>query len=554
MTAPSLLERAKTGDAQAIAALIHNALRSKRITVQGERQDYCLILRLRGQTLPAQAATVACIRRGLEQLQIASIGVVKIYGESTDYPAASWSEEVSLLGALADSGSSSGAIAASTASLPAVFSVSQVEPANHSVEAAYQQLELSSGASLDQVTAAYFQRKAALRSQGHRHDIESLHTAYQILKDHLQRQLAQLPETQTEIAAAEESAVNHISEQLQQQGFPAQVAVRTNQLYICLPAARVPAPDRATALVYTCLDRQDLVSLGLAELATVVICGLSIDQKVIWQRTTPMPRQGRSADDTDLFSFNNRHSITFLFPGLLVAGMLMNAMPLVSFLLRGIRIWFHEFGHATVAWMAGRRAIPLPIGWTNVDPERSLLVYGGVLGLLGLMFWAGRREQRRWPMVLAIGLMVIQFWMTWILSAGTFDMLLAFGGIGGEFYLCTLLMVSFYFPLPNYWRWDAYRYPVVLGAAFTFWGQFWLWKQVARGRASIPWGSLWGGENTGDMNILSNVYHWSPQRIIDTYNAIGNLCLLALLGVYCYFCLKQNRHYWFALYQRWLAR
>jgi hypothetical protein len=221
--------------------------------------------------------------------------------------------------------------------------------------------------------------------------------------------------------------------------------------------------------------------------------------------------------------------------------------------LRGIKIWFHEFGHATIAWLAGRRAIPLPFGWTNVDPERSLFVYLGLLLLFGLMFWVGRREQKRWTMLLAGILIVLQFWFTWLLPISRFETLLSFGGIGGELYLCTLLIVSFYFPLPAYWRWDFYRYPVVLGAAFTFWGQFWLWQQINRGIEEIPWGSMWGGPSDGDMNNLSNA-GWSDQQIIGTYTTLSHVCLIALLGIYLYYGIQQNRHYLFALSQRWLAR
>jgi hypothetical protein len=206
-----------------------------------------------------------------------------------------------------------------------------------------------------------------------------------------------------------------------------------------------------------------------------------------------------------------------------------------------------------VAWLAGRRAIPLPIGWANIGEHRSLFVYLGLLILFSLLFWTGRREGHRWPMVLAVVLVVIQFWFTWLMPIQQYETLLSFGGIGGEFYLCTLLMVSFFFPMPAYWRWDFYRYPVVLGAAFTFWGQFWLWRQINRGVASIPWGSMWGGEAYGDMNNLRYA-GWSDQQIIGTYTTLGNVCLLALVTVYLYVAIRQNRHYLFALTQRWLAR
>ncbi len=38
------------------------------------------------------------------------------------------------------------------------------------------------------------------------------------------------------------------------------------------------------------------------------------------------------------------------------------------FFLKGFHVWMHEFGHATAAWLTGRRALPLPIG---VDEHRA---------------------------------------------------------------------------------------------------------------------------------------------------------------------------------------
>jgi hypothetical protein len=327
---------------------------------------------------------------------------------------------------------------------------------------------------------------------------------------------------------------------LKQRGLPAQVVLQGSQLHIRWPAVRVTNPKQAAAQVYTLLVQQDLNALGLDEIETLVVSGLNSRRQVVWRQTLPLPHPVSVVEDSDLMSFNNRFSNGLIFPALMGLGMIMNAIPLVNALLQGIKIWIHEFGHATIAWLAGRQAIPLPIGWTSVNPQRSLFVYLAVLTLLGLLFWAGRREQKRWPMALAIGLAVIQFGLTWLISPATFDMLLAFGGIGGELYLSALLIVGFYFPLPDYWRWDFYRFPVVLGAAFTFWGQFGLWQQIRRGGASIPFGSLWGDPAHGDMNILADRHGWTPGDIISTYSGIANLSMLVILGVYGYALFKQR--------------
>ncbi|MEM9135944.1 MAG: M50 family metallopeptidase, partial [Cyanobacteria bacterium P01_F01_bin.42] len=293
----------------------------------------------------------------------------------------------------------------------------------------------------------------------------------------------------------------------------------------------------------------------LEHITSVQISVHRTSPRPIWSQTIPMPGAKATFADHDVTSFQSRLVQMFGFPGLLAIAILMNGMPPIKFLLRGVTIWFHEFGHATVAWLAGRKAIPLPFGWTNVDPARSLFVYVGILILFGLLGWAGYRERRWWPVVLAITLAIVQFVMTWIMPTQTFEMLLSFGGIGGEFYLCTLLIVSFFFPLPDYFRWELYRYPVVIGAAFTFWGNFSLWHQIERGRQAIPWGSLWGGPSHegGDMNQLSLVYNWSDRQIIDTYNALGAICLSLIVGVYLYFMWKNQRSHLMLFWHQCLA-
>ena len=55
------------------------------------------------------------------------------------------------------------------------------------------------------------------------------------------------------------------------------------------------------------------------------------------------------------------------------------------------------------------------------------------------------------------------------------------------------------------------------------------------------------------MNNLRSA-GWSDQQIIHTYTALGNVCLLVLISVYLYVAIRQNRHYLYALTQRWWAR
>ncbi|MGB3310390.1 MAG: hypothetical protein WBG32_23515 [Nodosilinea sp.] len=504
---PSLLEQAKDGDATAIASLLTHALKPKSITVRGDRQSYCLQLWFTGNPAPPQAATVAYAHRAIAKLEVASIGILQVYGEQAESQLPVWTEEIALLSApLSEPPEPLPAPLATSLvksdpsflhdpefsqpqpdqnQSPQVFpSLALDESAPVALARAYQELGLELGNSLAQVEAVYFKRRAELLRKGDRAALEPLKWAFTTLKTDLEQR-----------ATVEDASFS-------------------------------PTLQETTTVSRPSLVRRSLHS--------------------------PRPGQPDADDDTDLLSFQNRYSNGLIFPALLLLGMLMNAMPIVNALLWGIKIWIHEFGHATVAWLAGRRAIPLPIGWTNVDPRRSLFVYLSILVLLGLLYWAGRREDKRWPVVLAIALAIVQFFMTWLISADTFDMLLSFGGVGGEIYLSALLMVSFYFPLPEYFRWDFYRFPVVLAAAFCFWGQVWLWQQVPRGKASIPFGSLWGEADHGDMNQLLNVHDWTPGDIIGTYSSLTHLCLLGIFAVYGYTLFRQHRDLFVALGRQWL--
>lgn len=559
MDRASLMASAKAGNANAIAALMNQSLQPKGITARAQRHDHRLIIWLEAPECPHCEAMADYIQRGMTRLAIPVLHTVQVQGWRKGALAPDWITDISLQ-------------PEPTSHPPVTEEVPLTDPPPNTAELppepqatmpiaakdyppaviqAYEQFNLPPGIPLPQIEAIYFKRKPQLVRQGHREAAEALKIAYLVLKAHLQAETASTsPADQSNTP----TALEQLTTLFQQQGLTPQIKLHEAKLVVYLPAARVSNPSRAVALIYTSLEKQNLTALGLADVQEVIVYGLNSAQKAVWKRIAPMPCQGVSKDDTDLFSFNNRISNTFIFPGLMLLAILMNASPIVSSLLWGIKVWIHEFGHATIAWLGGRRAIPLPLGLTSYNPNRSIVVYLGILILLGLLFWVGRREQQRWPMILAGVLAVIQFGMTWLVPIETFEMLVYFGGIGGEFYLSTLLMVSFYFPMPQYWRWDFYRYPVVFAAAFTFWGQFWLWKQIRWGQASIPFGALWGEAEGGDMNQLINVYAWTPGQVIDTYNTIGNVCLWVLLGVYSYFFFKQNYPYLFGMVQRWIVR
>jgi hypothetical protein len=228
----------------------------------------------------------------------------------------------------------------------------------------------------------------------------------------------------------------------------------------------------------------------------------------------------------------------------LVAGLaILFMLSPLSFLLEGFHVWVHEFGHASVAWLSGRRALPLPFGWTNVEQEKSALVYVGVPVLLGTLAVVGWRERRIWPVILAAVLLVAQTYMTWFLPEDRGHMWMIFGGVGGEFYLSAAMVGLFYFEFPEKFKWGACRYVFLFIGSAAFYESFAFWWQVKHGLEGIPYGSMINGEGDGggDMNILHDDYRWTQHQIIYTYWHLAEACLVALAVVYVIFNLRLDR-------------
>ncbi|MEL7475059.1 MAG: hypothetical protein AAFY30_10965 [Cyanobacteria bacterium J06642_12] len=317
------------------------------------------------------------------------------------------------------------------------------------------------------------------------------------------------------------------------------------ELRLQVSAIHTPDKQGTTALIFTALQTFHLPS----SITHVKIYGLDANRSVRWSSQLQLDSDRKLAPDFDRFNFDNPILNIAAVPLALIVAMMANTI--VPILMFPLQIWIHELGHATVAWLAGYRALPLPFGWTSVSSDRSTFVYLGIVFLLGLLFVSGKRERKRWPMVLAIGLAVLQTFMTWGLSERSIDLLITFGGIGGEFYLSTLLIVGFYFKLPDRLRWDFWRFVALFMAASTFCHAFWQWHLIDRGLQDIPWGTmLFGsGDAGGDMNRLNFDHGWSAARIMSTYSRLGELCLMVIVGTYGLFAVKLNERTWFGLKQ-----
>lgn len=403
----------------------------------------------------------------------------------------------------------------------------------------YQMLHLSLGASIEEIDLAFGKQRTKLIREGNRSAVGQLTAAYHQLRNHCLEQQAPEP-----TAPAVRLPENHISEHLDRLLQPHKIKTivqilepaRTLQINLQGRSGQIP-PALATKIM-KCLQILDPQGIE-----TVIIYGIRGRKSRVWQQKFQLDETIQEAD-SDLLSFNNRYVLRAAVPIAFLLAILAQVLVFPKLLLRGVQLWIHELGHALVAWLSGYGATPLPFGWTNVSEDRSLIVYFCFLTLLLILFWSGWREQKRWGMVMAVVLSIVQFYLTWIMPEHSVATWISFGGVGGELCLSTVLVVCFYFPLPDGLRWNFWRYPVLLMAAYTFTASFGMWHQIKAGAAEIPWGTMLGGQGDagGDMNKLS-ASGWSDAQILNTYSHLGNICLWVLVGIYTFFLLKslQNK-------------
>ena len=198
-------------------------------------------------------------------------------------------------------------------------------------------------------------------------------------------------------------------------------------------------------------------------------------------------------------------------------------------LLTGFHVWIHEFGHATVAWLSGYRALPLPIGWANIEETKSHFVYLGILFLLGVLFYAGWKERKPWAIIIAILIAPLQFYMTWHWPHHEYELWTYWAGIGGEYILSTLMIITYFLDFPEKFKWQYCKYVFLFLGASTFANTFEFWQNV-NSAADIPWGTMLHGHDDegGDMNYLRWA-GWSAQDIISSYQKTGKVCLIVIL-------------------------
>jgi hypothetical protein len=195
------------------------------------------------------------------------------------------------------------------------------------------------------------------------------------------------------------------------------------------------------------------------------------------------------------------------------------------------RLQCHELGHALAAWWSGRRALPLPIGFTAWSEERSSLLVGMQVLFVALLALHGVRERKALPVAIAVALgLAVGVGVTtplavsegWVIAAGQI----------GETLLPAVFVAAFHLPLPRRLRWDFWRWLVALVALFALASAVRSGWQIADGERPLPWGALLGNESDGDLNRLVGEHGWTEPGLRRMFGVLPGLALVIAFGTH----------------------
>lgn len=204
-----------------------------------------------------------------------------------------------------------------------------------------------------------------------------------------------------------------------------------------------------------------------------------------------------------------------------VAGLLAN-VQLGRFLVESaIAMQVHELGHALVSCLGGLIAVPIPMLTLVLGEERSVLfaivVAAGLLWLLKTA-WA---ENCRVFAVLCAMLLLLQGWLTLIVTRSALGFWVSFGGLGGECCVSALLIILYFHPLPRVLQWPKVRLVFLFIGASVLAVSLRRWMDASRDFEKVPWGSFFGGDGDVESMIAGG---WTVNTLVKVYLRLSWAC------------------------------
>ncbi|MDY7022829.1 MAG: CapA family protein, partial [Cyanobacteriota bacterium] len=96
MSPQNLIKLAQQGDASAIATLINQALRSKKVRAKATRRDRTLYILLESEQLPNQSACIRVIQNGMLRLGTSAITLIAVKGQKSSQQSEHWTHTIAL--------------------------------------------------------------------------------------------------------------------------------------------------------------------------------------------------------------------------------------------------------------------------------------------------------------------------------------------------------------------------------------------------------------------------------------------------------------------------
>ncbi len=257
----------------------------------------------------------------------------------------------------------------------------------------------------------------------------------------------------------------------------------------------------------------------------------------------PAPPSEASRIFSDRFEYDDPLVNGIAVPAALLLSLLLDVSGLRFFLSAlVVNMWLHELGHAALAWFCGLHAVPLPFITFTFPEEKSALTSIALALILLTAIHFGRTRRRPYLVVLgALGLL-LQAALTFFAPASRTGEWISFAGCAGELVWSTLLVISFYYRLPDRVRWDFFRYLALLFGAFGLVHAATQWYSVSRGLTPLPLGSALGGADDpgGDMNKLLS-HGWTPGGVAGAYVRLAQACLALVAAHYAFFLRRALR-------------
>jgi hypothetical protein len=265
-----------------------------------------------------------------------------------------------------------------------------------------------------------------------------------------------------------------------------------------------------------------------------------------WRREREQRSKLFAGEVKDRFGYGGFAFHLAALPVAALTAVVLYYLVLPTLLLDWFSVFCHELGHSLIFWLSGRAATPLALGpglgWASGKLEQSWWVFCCFTFLVGVIGASGIKHKSPGLIGLAAALLVSEIYFTFIASLDTWDAIMIYAGIGGEFVFGTLLTIGFYYRLPDKLRWDFFRFPALVIGLYTYGKAALLWHRVKIGAASIPFGTfLKAGDEGGDMNRLVHGHGWSEQALVGVYLTTALVCGLTILVHYLLFAWLARR-------------